>query len=179
MRRYHDEEWGVPSHDDSHLFEMLILEGAQAGLSWSTILNKRENYRRAFDGFDPARVARYGDQKVASLLEDPGIVRNRLKVRGTVTNAQAFLAVQRRIRIVRPLPVGLGRRCTGGQPAADHVRPAGPHRAVRSGGQGPEAARVHLRGVDHRLLLPPVGGRGRRPPGLLSEQALGGRVRCG
>lgn len=94
MRRYHDEEWGVPSHDDSHLFEMLILEGAQAGLSWSTILNKRENYRRAFDGFDPVRIARYRDQKVASLLEDAGIVRNRLKVRGTVKNAQAFLAVR-------------------------------------------------------------------------------------
>ena len=94
MRRYHDEEWGVPSHDDFHLFEMLILEGAQAGLSWSTILNKRENYRRAFDGFDPVRVARYSDKKVASLLENPGIVRNRLKVRGTVKNAQAFLAVR-------------------------------------------------------------------------------------
>jgi DNA-3-methyladenine glycosylase I len=94
MRDYHDEEWGVPSHDDTHLFEMLVLEGAQAGLSWSTILNKRENYRRAFDGFDAARVARYSDKKVARLLEDPGIVRNRLKVRGTVTNAQAFVAVQ-------------------------------------------------------------------------------------
>ena len=93
MRRYHDEEWGVASHDDSHLFEMLILEGAQAGLSWSTILNKRENYRRAFDGFDPRRIARYDDDKLASLLEDPGIVRNRLKVRGAVKNAQAFLAV--------------------------------------------------------------------------------------
>jgi DNA-3-methyladenine glycosylase I len=94
MRDYHDEEWGVPSHDDTHLFEMLVLEGAQAGLSWSTILNKRENYRRAFEGFDAARVARYSDKKVARLLEDPGIVRNRLKVRGTVTNAQAFVAVQ-------------------------------------------------------------------------------------
>ncbi len=94
MRDYHDEEWGVPSHDDTHLFEMLVLEGAQAGLSWSTILNKRENYRRAFDGFDAARVARYSDKKVARLLEDPGIVRNRLKVRGTVTNARAFLATQ-------------------------------------------------------------------------------------
>ena len=94
MRDYHDEEWGVPSHDDTHLFEMLVLEGAQAGLSWSTILNKRENYRRAFDGFEVARVARYSDKKVARLLEDPGIVRNRLKVRGTVSNAQAFVAVQ-------------------------------------------------------------------------------------
>jgi DNA-3-methyladenine glycosylase I len=92
MRRYHDEEWGVPSRADTHLFEMLVLEGAQAGLSWSTILNKRENYRRAFDGFDPDRVARYAERKVASLLQDPGIVRNRLKVRGTVTNARAFLA---------------------------------------------------------------------------------------
>jgi len=93
MRRYHDEEWGVPSHDDHHLFEMLILEGAQAGLSWSTILNKRENYRRALDGFDPTTVAGYDEAKILSLLEDPGIVRNRLKVRGTVTNARAFLAV--------------------------------------------------------------------------------------
>jgi DNA-3-methyladenine glycosylase I len=94
MRAYHDDEWGVPSHDDAHLFEMLILEGAQAGLSWSTILNKRENYRRALDGFDPVRVARYRDAKLEKLLADPGIVRNRLKVRGTVTNAKAFLAVQ-------------------------------------------------------------------------------------
>jgi DNA-3-methyladenine glycosylase I len=94
MRRYHDEEWGVPSHDDRHLFEMLILEGAQAGLSWSTILNKRDSYRRAFDGFDPGRISRYDDDKLAELLGDPGIVRNRLKVRGAVTNAQAFLATR-------------------------------------------------------------------------------------
>jgi DNA-3-methyladenine glycosylase I len=91
MRRYHDEEWGVASREDAHLFEMLILEGAQAGLSWSTILNKRENYRRALDGFDPAKVARYREGKILALLDDAGIVRNRLKVRGTVTNAQAFL----------------------------------------------------------------------------------------
>lgn len=94
MRRYHDEEWGVPSQDDGHLFEMLVLEGAQAGLSWSTILNKREAYRRAFDGFDPTRIARYDEDKVASLLQDSGIVRNRLKVRGTVTNARAFLGIR-------------------------------------------------------------------------------------
>jgi len=93
MRAYHDDEWGVPSHDDTHLFEMLILEGAQAGLSWSTILNKREHYRAAFAGFDPARVAGYDDGTIASLLLDPGIVRNRLKVRGAVTNAQAFLEI--------------------------------------------------------------------------------------
>ncbi len=91
---YHDTEWGVPSHDDRHLFEMLILEGAQAGLSWSTILKKRENYRRAFAGFDPRKVARYDARKQARLLADPGIVRNRLKVRASVLNARAFLAVQ-------------------------------------------------------------------------------------
>ena len=94
MRAYHDEEWGVPSHEDDHLFEMLILEGAQAGLSWSTILNKRAHYREVFDHFDPAAVATYDESRVAALLDDPGIVRNRLKVRGTVTNAVAFLATQ-------------------------------------------------------------------------------------
>jgi DNA-3-methyladenine glycosylase I len=92
---YHDHEWGVPSHDDRHLFEMLILEGAQAGLSWSTILNKRENYRRAFDHFDARKVARYDSRKIQKLLADPGIVRNRLKVAAAVQNAKAFLAVQK------------------------------------------------------------------------------------
>jgi DNA-3-methyladenine glycosylase I len=92
---YHDQEWGVPLHDDRRLFEFLVLEGAQAGLSWLTILNKRENYRRAFDGFDPGKVARYGARKVAALLADPGIVRNRLKIASAICNAQAFLAVQR------------------------------------------------------------------------------------
>jgi DNA-3-methyladenine glycosylase I len=91
---YHDTEWGVPLHDDRKLFEMLILEGAQAGLSWHTILSKRENYRRAFDNFEPALVAAYGDDKVAALLADSGIVRNRLKVNAAIKNARAFLAVQ-------------------------------------------------------------------------------------
>jgi len=94
MRRYHDEEWGVPVHDERRLFEFLILEGAQAGLSWSTILRKRENYREAFAGFDPARIARFDARRRAALLKNPGIVRNRLKVESAVTNAQAFLAVQ-------------------------------------------------------------------------------------
>ena len=94
MIRYHDEEWGVPVHDDRLLFEFLILEGAQAGLSWLTILKRRETYRRAFDGFDPKRVAQYGETKIAALLKDPGIIRNRLKVHATVGNARAFLAVQ-------------------------------------------------------------------------------------
>ena len=91
---YHDEEWGVPSHDDRHLFELLVLEGAQAGLSWATILKKREGYRRAFAGFDPEPVARFGAKDVERLLGDPGIVRNRLKVESAVANARATLAVQ-------------------------------------------------------------------------------------
>jgi len=90
---YHDDEWGVPAHDDRHLFEMLILEGAQAGLSWSTILNKRESYRKAFAGFDPKKVAGFTDKRIAGLMENPGIVRNRLKVTSAVQNASAFLKV--------------------------------------------------------------------------------------
>jgi DNA-3-methyladenine glycosylase I len=90
---YHDEEWGVPVHDDRVLFEFLILEGAQAGLSWATILKKRENYRAAFDGFDPVKVAAYDPSKVESLMADAGIVRNRLKITSTIDNAQGFLAV--------------------------------------------------------------------------------------
>lgn len=91
---YHDTEWGVPVHDDQKLFEFLILEGAQAGLSWITILKRREGYRRAFVGFDPEKVARFSPEKIELLLQDPGIIRNRLKVKAAVTNAQAFLKIQ-------------------------------------------------------------------------------------
>ncbi len=92
---YHDVEWGVPFHDDRKQFEFLILEGAQAGLSWSTVLNKRENYRKAFANFDPAKVARFKKRKIESLLTNPGIIRNRLKVKAAVTNAKAFLDLQK------------------------------------------------------------------------------------
>jgi DNA-3-methyladenine glycosylase I len=92
--RYHDDEWGVPLHDDRRLFELLILEGAQAGLNWLTILRKREHYRVAFDDFDPERIARYDAAQVARLLADPGIVRNRLKIQAAIRNAQGYLAVQ-------------------------------------------------------------------------------------
>ena len=93
--QYHDEEWGRPVHDDRHLFEMLTLEGAQAGLSWSTILHKRANYRKSFASFDPKKVARFDAKRRAALMQDAGIVRNRLKIDSTVTNAQAFLQVQK------------------------------------------------------------------------------------
>ncbi len=97
MIDYHDREWGAPLHDDRALFEFLILEGAQAGLSWSSILRKRENYRRAFDRFDPRKIARYDARRIEALLRDPGIVRNRQKVESAVANARAFLAVQREL----------------------------------------------------------------------------------
>jgi DNA-3-methyladenine glycosylase I len=93
--RYHDREWGVPVRDDRKLFEFLILEGAQAGLSWDTILRKRENYRKAFDGFDPRKISRYSAKKKKALLQDPGIVRNRLKIEAAVVNAKCFLALQK------------------------------------------------------------------------------------
>lgn len=94
--RYHDKEWGVPVYNDRKLFEMLVLEGAQAGLSWITILNKRKGYRDAFDRFDPVKIARYNQQKIQSLLRDPGIVRNRLKIEATVQNARSFLELKER-----------------------------------------------------------------------------------
>jgi DNA-3-methyladenine glycosylase I len=94
-RQYHDTEWGVPLYDSRQLFELLILEGAQAGLSWSTVLKKRENYREAFDRFDPKKIAKYGDKKVAELLANPGIIRNRLKLAATIGNAKAYLALEK------------------------------------------------------------------------------------
>src|SRR6266702_3204791 len=101
---YHDEEWGVPVHDDRVLFEFLILEGAQAGLSWTTILKKRQNYRKAFDGFRPEKIARYGKRDVRRLLRDEGIVRNRLKITATIENAKMFLAVRKIYAIFLPDP---------------------------------------------------------------------------
>ena len=94
MLDYHDREWGVPSHDDRHLFEMLVLEGAQAGLSWATVLARREHYRRALDGFDAERVAGYDERRLASLLADPGLIRNRLKIASLVKNARAVVAIR-------------------------------------------------------------------------------------
>jgi DNA-3-methyladenine glycosylase I len=118
--RYHDEEWGVPLHDDRRLFEMLTLEGAQAGLSWITVLRKRERYREVFEGFDPQRVARFDSRDVERLLSDPGIVRNRLKVRGTVTNARAVLGVQDEFGSLEAYLWGLG--APGGMPRINRPR---------------------------------------------------------
>jgi DNA-3-methyladenine glycosylase I len=115
---YHDREWGVPLHDDRALFELLILEGAQAGLSWTTILRKRENYRRALDLFDARKIARYDDRKIAALLADAGIVRNRLKIAATIGNARAFLAVQQEFGSFDRYLWGF----VGGRPIINHRR---------------------------------------------------------
>ena len=120
---YHDEEWGVPSHDERHLYEMLTLEGAQAGLSWATILRKREGYRQAFAGFDPERVARFRPRDVERLLADPAIVRNRLKVESTVANAKAVLALRDRTR--------RSTACCGGSWTASRAEPVATLRTCR------------------------------------------------
>ena len=123
---YHDTEWGVPLHDDRALFELLTLEGAQAGLSWITVLKKRDNYRRAFANFDPEAVARFGDAETAALLANPGIVRNRLKIASTIANARAFLAIQAEFgsfdtwlwRFVEGCPIDQRRADIGAVPAS-------------------------------------------------------------
>jgi DNA-3-methyladenine glycosylase I len=115
---YHDHEWGIPCHDDSKLFEMLCLEGAQAGLSWITILKKRASYRAAFDGFDPAKMARYDDSRMAALLADPGIVRNRLKVNAFIRNARAYLNLRESGTTLDSFLWGF----VGGEPLINHWR---------------------------------------------------------
>lgn len=130
--RYHDTEWGVPLHDDRGLFEFLILEGAQAGLSWDTILRKRENYRKAFDGFDPLRVARFSERKSERLLADEGIIRNRLKIASSISNARAFLDVQKEFGsfdayvwgFVEGKPIDGKRKVLGDVPAKTEVSDA-------------------------------------------------------
>ena len=159
---YHDEEWGVPVHDDARLFEMLTLEGAQAGLSWSTILHKREGYRRAFAGFDAAKVARFDDAKVERLLQDPSIVRNRLKVESTVANARATLAVQKEFGFARHLSVGPGRRRAAREPLARRRHPRGDARVTRDE-QGPQAPRLPVRRPDGLLRVHASDRHGERP----------------
>jgi DNA-3-methyladenine glycosylase I len=154
---YHDEEWGVPVHDDAHLFEMLTLEGAQAGLSWSTILNKREGYRRAFAGFEPKKVARFTPAKVERLLQDPGIVRNRLKVESTVNNAKQVLEMQREHGSLDAYLWSF----VGGEPLVGRFK--GLDRRVQGHEQGPQGERVPVRRTD-RVLRVHAGLRSRERP---------------
>ena len=172
---YHDEEWGVPVHDDTRLFEMLTLEGAQAGLSWSTILNKREGYRRAFAGFEPTKVARFTPAKVERLLQDPGIVRNRLKVESTVNNAARVLEVQREHGSLDAYLWSF----VGGEPMVGRFKGLGDIPAETAGvqgyEQGPEGERVPVRRTD-RVLRVHAGLRSRQRPrnGCFRYAELGG-----
>ena len=163
MLAYHDEEWGVPSHDDRHLFEMLTLEGAQAGLSWSTILRKREGYRRAFAGFDPATVAGFGSRDVERLLADTGIVRNRLKVESTVNNAARVLEVQDELGSLDAYLWAFVDGRADRQQLAGALRAPCRDRTLVGDHEGFEAARLPLRRADRDIRVHAVGRNGRRP----------------
>lgn len=165
--RYHDEEWGVPQHDDRKLFEFLLLEGAQAGLSWDTILRKRENYRVAFDRFDPERIARYDQRRIRSLLKDPGIVRNRLKIAAAVQNARAFLNVKEEVGSF-DLYVW---RFVDGQPRVNRWKSLRqvPARTTQSDQMSKDLGRawLQIRGVDDLLCVHASGRDGERSCGGL------------
>ncbi len=157
---YHDREWGTPSFRDRHLFEMLILEGFQAGLSWRTILNKREAFREAFDGFDPERVARYGPDKTGELMQNRGIVRNRLKILSAVGNAQAFLCIQKEYGSFSNYLWGWVDK----HARSAGIRPCpGQNAAVRRDQPGPCEPRHAFCRVGHYLFFPAGGRCGQRP----------------
>ena len=159
MMKYHDEEWGVPVHDDRKLFESLALDGFQAGLSWRTILNKRDAFRSAFDEFDPELVAGYGQVDVERLLADAGIVRNRLKIAATISNARLFLEVQRDIGSFDSYIW----RFTGHQTLRNHGDDAGLDHAVRRDVRRSAEARVQVRRHNHLLRVHAGGRHGQRP----------------
>ena len=167
--RYHDEEWGVPAHDDRRQFEFLILEGAQAGLSWSTILNKREGYREAFADFDVEKVARFDKRKVERLMQFPGIVRNRLKIESAISNAKAVLEAAGRGRQSVKASVVVRRRQADREQMDGDEAGAGDQRGVRRAQQGPEEARVQVRGLDDHLRAHAGNGDGQRPHGRVLQ----------
>ena len=164
---YHDTEWGVPEYDDRALYEKLILDGFQAGLSWITILRKRENFRKAFDDFQPEKIARYNEKKVHALMNDAGIVRNRAKIEGTVEQRQGLSEDHGRRSGLLEIPVGLRRRQTEGQPVQDHRQRAGLDAALDQDFQGTRRARIQVRRPDHRLRLHAGHRHGQRPSGHL------------
>ena len=166
-RAYHDREWGVPVHSDRRWFEMLVLDGAQAGLSWRTILEKRAGYRRAFDRFDPRKVARYDARKVRSLLRDPGIVRNRQKVASAVTQRARLPRGAARSSGASTASSGASRGAARSRTVAGAPADPGPHAALGRDERGAAAARIQVRGLDHRLRPDAGGGHGERPPGHL------------
>lgn len=166
MLQYHDSEWGTPSHDDAHLFEMLTLEGAQAGLSWATILHKRQGYRAAFMGFDANEVARFNDLNVERLMSDPGIVRNRLKIASTVANAQAVLAVKERDGSFDSFVWGF---------AGDHTRPNAWQRMTEIPSETAEShvMSVQMRRMGFRFIGPTVCYAFMQAVGMVNDHTTG------
>ena len=167
MIEYHDKEWGRPVHDDRLLFEFLILEGAQAGLSWETILNKREDYRKAFNNFDARKIARYDKAKEKALLQNAGIVRNRLKIASAISNAQAFLAVQKEFGLVRQIYLAIRRRRAASQRPEIAERNPRAHAGIGRDEQRPEEARLSFRRHHHLLRLHAGRRNGERSHGRL------------
>ena len=164
---YHDTEWGVPEYDDRALYEKLILDGFQAGLSWITILRKRDNFRRAFDDFQPEKIARYNAKKVHALMNDAGIVRNRAKIEGTVNSAKSYLKIMEERPGLLEIPVGFRRRQAEGQSVQDHRQRAGLDAGLDQDVQGAGRARLQIRRPDHRLCLHAGDRHGQRPSGDL------------
>ena len=164
---YHDTEWGVPEYDDRALYEKLMLDGFQAGLSWITILRKRDNFRRAFDDFRPEKIARYNAKKVHALMNDAGIVRNRAKIEGTINSAKSYLEDHGRRPGLFEIPVGFRRRQAEGQPFQDHRQRAGLDAALDQDFKGTGRARLQIRRPDHRLRVHAGHRHGQRPSGDL------------
>ena len=164
---YHDTEWGVPEYDDRALYEKLILDGFQAGLSWITILRKRDNFRKAFDDFQPEKIARYNAKKVHALMNDAGIVRNRAKIEGAVSEREILSQDHGRRPGLLEIPVGLRRRQAEGQSVQDHRQRAGLDAAVDQDVEGTVGARIQVRRPDHRLRLHAGDRHGQRPSGDL------------
>ena len=183
---YHDNEWGTPVHGDQLLFEFLILEGVQAGLSWLTVLKKRENYRKAFHGFDCTRVAKYTETDVIRLLDDSGIVRNRLKIESAIINAKCVLEMRsrnkRKVRIIGHVPLALCGRHSETERLEIHFRTSRKNRSIGKDEQGPEETWVQVRGANDLLCFHASGGHGKRPHnGLFSvrraQEAWNGPVK--
>ena len=164
---YHDEEWGVPEYDDRALYEKLVLDGFQAGLSWITILRKRENFRRAFDGFVPEKIARYTPKKVERLMQDAGIVRNRAKIEGAVLSARAWIEIMEKGTGLLQAVVGFRRRQAESEPLPHHAADSGRNRDLAGDVKGVGAARLQVLRADDRLRLHAGGRHGQRPSGHL------------
>src|SRR2546425_5770056 len=175
LLEYHDAEWGVPKHDDRKLFEFLVLEGVQAGLSWLTVLKKRENYRRAFDGFDPARISRYDSRKVRSLLADAGIIRNRTKIAAAIGKCEGVPRGSEGVRELRCVHLAVRRRWTEAEPAENPETNPGSDKGIGPNERGPQVSRFQVCRFDDLLCVHASRGDGERPPDLLLPEQSASR----